>query len=265
MTFDQMTHEQKVVMIQREYTDAQRSWNEIAQEFNTNSQKLRRFNKKYKVVPSRDRSEAQKVALSSGRHPHPTKDKGHSKKTKEKISQSMGTIWENMTDEELERRKQLSKDIWDSLSVDQKAVFQQMGTRYAREAGKSGSKLEKSIHLHLTERDFVVEFHKERLILNKKLQIDILLPFEKVAIEVDGPSHFLPIWGHDALASNIRADHEKNGLLLESGYIVLRIQNMSGEVSQIKLRKLYQELDHLLDGWKEKFPSKHERLFHLEV
>jgi len=260
-----MSHEQKVALIQTQYGEAQRSWGDIAKEYGTNAQKLRRFNKKYKIVQSRSKAEAQKVALAAGRHPHPTKDKGHSEETKRKISQAVGEIWESLTDEELERRKQTAKDVWDQMPATQKLLFQQMGTSSARETGKVGSKLEKSIHSYLTKQDFVVEFHKERLILNKRLQIDILLPLEKVAIEVDGPSHFLPIWGHDALATNIRSDQEKNGLLLEAGYIVLRIKNLKGEVSQTRLRQLCTELDQLLADWRDTFPDKRSRLFHLEV
>ena len=53
-----------------------------------------------------------------------------------------------------------------------------------------------------------------------------------VAIEVDGPSHFYPIWGYDNLQKHITADAKKSGLLLGAGLTVIRVANKAKTVSK---------------------------------
>ena len=45
-----------------------------------------------------------------------------------------------------------------------------------------------------------------------------------IAIEIDGPSHFLPVWGEDALKKNISYDQKKQGLILGRGLTLIRIK-----------------------------------------
>ena len=56
---------------------------------------------------------------------------------------------------------------------------------------------------------------------NENLEIDLFIPALKTAIEIDGPAHFLPIWGQQSLERHIRADAQKAGLLINRGFVVL--------------------------------------------
>ena len=76
----------------------------------------------------------------------------------------------------------------------------------------------------LLQDGYKVDFHKEQSLLNTKLQIDLFLPSMNTAIEIDGPSHFLPVWGEDALAKNISYDQKKQGLILGKGLALIRIK-----------------------------------------
>lgn len=61
--------------LQAEYLDKGRSTHEIAGELGTYANRIVRA-LRYHGLPTRDRSDAQKAALKSGRHAHPTKGKG---------------------------------------------------------------------------------------------------------------------------------------------------------------------------------------------
>ena len=84
-------------------------------------------------------------------------------------------------------------------------------------------------------------------------------------IEVDGPSHFLPIWGEDKLAKQIVADEQKNGIVLSKGFAVLRIKNLSDFISLQAKEKLIKEVVYTLEKIKKKFPKRTERFIEIEL
>jgi very-short-patch-repair endonuclease len=218
---------------------------------------IRRHALKLKV-PIRTRSEAQKKALADGTKQHPTKGKHRSEEVKYKISEKVSASWAALSDEELERRKQIGKDHWDSMSVEEKTEMSAKAGDAVRVAAKEGSKLERFLFGKLVEHGFRPQFHVERTIKNENLQIDIVLPHDKVAIEVDGPSHFLPIWGADMLAKNQRSDQVKNGLLLGAGLCVIRLRHSRGLTEKYK-RDLWKELHDKLVEIQAKFPEREHR------
>mgnify|MGYP001606126201 CR=1 FL=1 len=67
---------------------------------------------------------------------------------------------------------------------------------------------------YLVDAGFAVQFHKQQLVSHEQLELDLYLPALGVAIEIDGPSHFLPIYGEDALMKTQLASQVKNGLLI---------------------------------------------------
>jgi hypothetical protein len=73
---------------QEEYVDKERSLYELAEEHKTYPNKIRReiLDCGFKL---RDKSAAQKAALKSGRHKHPTKGKKHTLEVRLKISASI--------------------------------------------------------------------------------------------------------------------------------------------------------------------------------
>jgi hypothetical protein len=78
----------------REYVDAMRSMHDIAKEHNTYVNKIRREIMSYNYA-IRDKSEAQKAALKSGRHKHPTKGTERSLEVKQKIAASVSEYRQN--------------------------------------------------------------------------------------------------------------------------------------------------------------------------
>ena len=88
----------------------------------------------------------------------------------------------------------------------------------------------------MTDEGYSVIFHKKGLVPNDKLEVDIFLPTLKLAIEIDGPAHFLPIWGEESLQKHIRADAEKAGLLIARGYAILRVKNVIRNLSAKNMR-----------------------------
>jgi very-short-patch-repair endonuclease len=197
-------------------------------------------------IKIRDKSEAQSNALKSGKHCHPTKGKQRTDDVKEKIGISVMKNWEDLTDAELDQRKKKSKLAWENLSDEQKENITSAANKAVRVSSKVGSKLEKFILKKLLQDGFVVEFHKEQILSNTKLQIDLFLPTMNVAIEIDGPSHFLPVWGDDALKRNQKYDQKKTGLLLGKGLSLIRIKQQH-DYSNARALLVYNKLKIAID------------------
>ena len=97
---------------------------------------------------------------------------------------------------------------------------------------------------------------------NQNLQVDLYLPQYSAAIEVDGPSHFKPVWGQDNLDKNIKADQQKTGLILQSNLVMIRIkQNQS--LTQRYMRNTLKKLLTLLNNIKQHYPKENERYFEI--
>ena len=117
-----------------------------------------------------------------------------------------------------------SKKNWEELDTDVKENILRMANKAVRVSSKEGSKLEKYVLEFLLKQGFHVEFHKEQTLSNTRLQIDLFLPKINLAIEVDGPSHFEPVWGAESLKKNQKYDSKKEGLILGKGWILIRIK-----------------------------------------
>jgi very-short-patch-repair endonuclease len=105
--------------------------------------------------------------------------------------------------------------------------------------------------------------HKKDIIPQEKLEIDLYIPEAKVIIEVDGPSHFLPIWGEEKLQKQLNADIRKSGTLLTKGFIVFRVKSL-GEESLKKREEMLQIIVDKLDEFKYNKPDKQERYIEVE-
>lgn len=245
------------------YVDNNKSTYEIAQEFNTYPNKIRRILKKHNVS-MKSKSEAQKLALENGRSEHPTKGKKRTEEEKLSISESLSDHWENMTDEERELRAAQAKERWDNMSAAQRDKMSKLGTEAIRRAGKEGSKLEKFVMGKLGEHGYGVDFHNTTLIPNEKLEIDLYIPELKTIIEIDGPSHFLPIWGEDKLQKQIKADLQKSGRILSRGYAIIRVKAVCNPTLK-KKENLISNIVSILKSIKNKFPQKTERFIEVEL
>jgi len=227
-------------IIESLYIEQGLSFAAIADKLNTYANKIRRDAVKYKI-PIRDKSEAQSNALKKGVHKHPTKGQNRSKETKEKIGYSVMKSWDNLDDSTLEKRKKKSRALWNKLSDDDKQNRFHLANQAVRNSSRTGSKLEHFILEQLVSDGYKVDFHKEQILSNTKLQIDLFLPKINIAIEVDGPSHFLPVWGEDTLAKNQKYDKKKTGLILGKGLKLIRVKQIH-DFSKSRSMLLYKKL-----------------------
>ena len=248
----------------KQYWTLERSVGDIAKELDTYPNKVRRALKSH-GIKLRDKGSAQAVALKKGRSSHPTKDKGHSEEAKLKISESVAQNWENLSDEELEARRETARQQWANMSEEEKLKLRESAVPGIKRASKEGSKLEKYIQSQLTKSGYVIEYHKKGVVPNANLEVDIYLPEIGTAIEIDGPSHFLPIWGQEALNKTIKSDNEKNGLLRYHGVMVLRVAQKRKTLSQKAMRDTWKAIEAELKIVSKKMPTKSERFKEIEV
>jgi very-short-patch-repair endonuclease len=224
-SYDLLSDNDKLKILTDLYITKKQSFADIASQYDTYANKIRRDAKKLKIS-IRDKSEAQKNALSTGKHSHPTKGKQRPESIKNKIGKSVMESWEQLDDTEYKARQKTARDNWEKLDEDTKANMQQSAMQAVRQSSKTGSKLEKFIHQKLISLGYQVQFHKEQSLVNTKLQIDIFLPNINTAIEVDGPSHFEPVWGQESLKRNIGYDQKKEGLISGKGWHLIRIKQL---------------------------------------
>jgi len=247
-----------------EYVHKGRSFADIAGEFGTYPNKIRREAIRFGISP-RDKSSAQKKALKSGRHKHPTKGKKRSNETKIKISDSVSDSWKALSEKEYNKRVSQAKDRWDKMPKEDKESLMRSASEGVRRAGKEGSKMEKFLAERLRESGYVVQFHRKGLIPNEKLEVDLFLPELKTAIEIDGPAHFFPIWGEESLARNLRSDAQKTGLLITAGFAILRVKHLTKHISGKHMRDLSNMIMVELKQIELGFPPEDKRLIEVEI
>jgi len=243
------------------YNEDNLSTYEIAKQLDTYPNKIRRTLKKH-GVELKDRSTAQKAALESGRSKHPTEGKERTLQERVKISQSLVNFWGDMADEERKRRVDQAKAAWAKIPAADKEAMRAKGIAAVRVAAKEGSKLEKFFQKRISEAGYRAEAHK-MINPTENLEIDLYISSLKTIIEIDGPSHFLPIWGQDKLDKQINADLRKSGSLLNMGFVVIRVKTV-GKESVAKREELVETvLDHL-KRIEKKTPSRSNRLIEVE-
>lgn len=238
------------------YVNQLKSTYQIAEECNTYPNKVRRILKKL-GIPTRDKSEAQSEAIKTGRCQHPTKGKKTSEKTKIKISQAIAEVWQGMSDEEKESRSKMSKKQWDSMSPQKIEEMQRSAAVAVRGAAVHGSKLEKFLITGLKHEGYKADFHKEFWAIDRKQHIDIFISDLKIAIEIDGPSHFKSIWGEDVHKKQVVSDSKKTGYIISAGMSMVRVKNADGNSSAFYMRsilkKLLDTVSLIKDGSKENY------------
>ena len=248
----------------RLYTEECKSTYDIAEKMSTYPNKIRRILLKH-GIKIKTKSEAQKNALKSGKAKIPTQGKKRTLSERVRISNGLQARWENISDADYKKHVDKARDRWNNMPKHEKEKMSQSAIQAIQKAGKEGSKLEKYIREELSRHGFTVEYHKKNIIPNENLEIDMYLPEIGAIIEVDGPSHFLPIWGEDKLRKQIKADENKTGLILSKGLMIIRIKNLADSVSLASKEKLKERLIKLLDSVKIKFPKQSERYVEIEI
>ena len=204
------------------YTKENLSTGAIAKRYNTYTNKIRRILLKA-GVDLKSKSEAQRNALKSGAAKHPTEGRERSENEKVSIGKAMKQFWKDIDPKELERRKEISKTQWENMSESDKEAMRAAAHAAMREASKDGSKFERWLREELLKEGHDVSFHEKHQIGDESLELDVFISDLRAIIEVDGPSHFMPIWGEDRLAKQIAADARKNGLAMTNGFTMIRL------------------------------------------
>lgn len=245
---------------------------EIAESLNTYSTKiLRSLTYLGKLLHNdenhykRNYSDAQKLALEKGRSKHPTEGKTLDKTHKEKIGSSRSKAYHNLSDDEKRKISEISKKNWEALGRAKQEEIRSLALESVRYASKFGSKTERHLNNGLVKAGYSVEFHKTGLVFGNNLEVDLFLPEVKTAIEIDGPGHFLPIWGEEKLAKQQIADTAKQGILINSGYVIIRIRQIDKSISLTKMNHLLSLVLKEIESIRNKFPSSNNRLIEIEV
>lgn len=208
---------------------------------------IRRLIKKMDIKV-RNKSDAQKKAIKSGRTSHPTKGKKRDKETKLKISKANLS---KQTEESREKKSKAAKERWANMTDEERAASIKVRTEGIKRAAKEGSGTEKICVECLQQAGFYIDKHRKGLILNDKLEVDIFIPEIATVIEVDGPAHFLPIYGPEKLLKHIAADTRKAGLLINYGFRLIRVRLMKKTVSKVDEEYMKQQLLEICNNLKE--------------
>lgn len=217
----------------------------ISKHFNTYPNKIRRILVS-EGVELRDKSSAQKKALETGRIKHPTKGTKRSYETRSKISQSNVKAWQDMSESERERRRQIAQDHWAAKSPEEILELQRLAGAALSEAGKQGSKAERFLYEHLTGQGYNITMH-DSSIVGGAFECDLVIHDKLIAIEVDGPQHFEPVFGEEHLRNYVKNDAAKNGALISKGYTVIRVKYMAKNSTLAVLNRLLEVVTEQID------------------
>jgi very-short-patch-repair endonuclease len=212
-----------------DYLNHHMSAGKIAEKYKTYPNKILRTLRKA-GINVKDRAEVQKEALETGQRAHPMKGKKHKKESKKKIGQKVMETYDGFSDDKKKEIEEIHRIRWNERTAESIIDMRTKGTQAIRKSSVEGSKLEKYLFENLQGRGFAVYMH-QNITENQKLEVDLII--NKVAVEVQGPSHYDPIYGQDKLMKNKQADLEKLNLLLQYGYSVIYIRNTCKRKSEV--------------------------------
>jgi hypothetical protein len=195
--------------------------------------------------PIRSKSQSQKLVLANGRAKHPTEGKIRDAATRARIGDGISKAYHNDPNAFVVRSKN-SKERWDKLSTDEKLELRSKAYKAIRRSADFGSKVERFLLKELKKLGFNVVFHSNTLIPNQNIQIDIFLPEIQTVIEVDGKSHFEPVWGDERFEKTKQADQEKNGLVT-MWYNMIRLEASANKITGAYCRKVLDRLISVID------------------
>lgn len=239
------------------------SLHQIAEKYNTYPNKIKRLLNKH-GYQLRNKSDAQKASYDGGR-PHPRAGKNIPEEMKEKIARTLSETWQNMPEKDKKRRSKLAKNAYNSMSDQEKTELLKKAHEGMREAAKHGSRMEKFVSDALSEAGYNVERHRTGITMDRDLEVDIYLPSVSIVIEIDGPTHFLPIFGEEKLQKHIEADNAKNAILLNHGLVVIRVKCYQKNISNFRLKETAKSVLEFVTKIADNFPDRKNRLIEIEV
>jgi len=158
----------------------------------------------------------------------PTIKGDYDKKTKKYKAFGIGQIHIKTARDHYSKK---AKENWNKMSDSDKYELQKKAAQAVRIAAKEGSKIEKFLLDKLTDGGYNILFHA-KIIPQNDMEVDLYLPDLKTVIEIDGPTHFFPIWGETNLQKHVKSDSKKDGLILNSGMVMIRIKYLAKKFSK---------------------------------
>ena len=228
----------------------------LAERYGTSPNMIRRILLKAGVA-IRNRSDAQKTAIEQGTATHPTAGKKRTEAEILSVSRGLSLAYQNLSEEEKQRRADNAKAQWNNKTDQQKKDMSTAAAKGVLVASKEGSKFERELVIALKQLGYHCQHHSS-IVANEKMEVDIFVPELKVCIEVDGPAHFLPIYGDKKLQRVQQSDRNKNGLLISNGYIIIRIRT-EDKPSLAATADIVKKLDDILKNVRENFPPISDR------
>lgn len=210
---------------------------------------IAKFNKENPKNPikKRNKSEAQKNYIKrTGTHQR--SGTTHSDETREAISDSMRAVYDGPQGDEIREKISIKRqEEWAEMSeADKSEVLQTLkeASRAKAQSGE-GSNFENYLAECLEEHQYVVEQRTQTYTPGQKFHVDIALPAEKLIIEVDGPTHWSPIYGEDELLKVQQKDKLKDNTLHIAGWNVLRVQDGSGSTTRARFIRVLEKVEKI--------------------
>jgi len=226
-----------------EYKVKERSTKSIAEEHSTYPNTIRRCLKKY-GFEIRNKSQAQKNYIK--KHGSPMQGKTRTDEEKRKISEGLQQYW-NSLDPETEKMlkskmAESAKQQWESLSdYDKKKSIYKMHLA-SKNRMYSGCKNENTVAEMIRELGYRVDQRNKMYVPGKTFEIDIALVDYNIAIEWDGATHFVPIYGEEHLEKVIAKDEIKDVLLMHMRWYVIRCRDKSTAHSKAFCRRSVEKI-----------------------
>lgn len=248
--YNKLSTEDKINLYNNEYQDKGLSIAEIAKEYGTYPNRIRRDFIKL-GLDIKSKSDVYKSLYEREVIKCPTIGRERTEEEKIKMSAGIQKAWSNMPKEKRDSIVKGHKKRWKEKSDNEKQEFINVGLSAIRETQKDGSKLEKYIFNLLTDNDYFCQRHVQYAIGNSKMHFDLFLPKIGVVIEIDGPSHFQDIWGEDKLEKTQAADKEKDRMVIGLGFKIIRIRH-EDKLYQHHLRNINRKLLQILSNLEQK-------------
>lgn len=210
---------------------------------------IAKFNKNNPSNPikKRNKSEAQLNYLkTSGTHQR--EGTVHSEDTKDAISDKMRDFYDSDEGEAAKDKiREFRQQEWAEKSEAERAEILndlKQANRAKMQSGE-GSNFENYLAEQLTENGYLVEQRTKTWTPGNQFHVDIALPSQKIIIEVDGPTHWSPIYGDAELAKVQAKDGRKDAVLINNGWCILRVQDGSGSTTRARFKRVLDMLHEI--------------------
>jgi hypothetical protein len=238
--------------LEQHYVEERKGITTIAREIGCFPEQVRRALRKF-GIPMRSKSQSLKHYYENGGEPA-LKGQTLPQEYKDSISKSMHSYWQSLPDNERERRinefvKQ-SQKAWENTPQDEREMHLYVMNRARMETSRHGSRIQNDVR-DLMSNDYRVMTEVGNLRGGLKLRIDIFLPKYGIAIEIDGPSHYEPLFGEDALKKSKLRDKRKNDILTNSDIKVIRVRLPHKTYRRFLALEIYNELKKLIKNRKK--------------